>query len=701
MKRASLLNWFYSQSIRNKVLVFGVLMSTIPLLLISYFYYIQVKMDLEERISEKQELLTKNLSNEIQLEFGKTLQQIQMFAALYQFDDGKKGFYEIFQQNETIEEIVITNKSGMVTERISRYQLNLPQKEEHWFTDEMWLDFQSQDKVYGAVEFNDLGQPVIKLAIPLMKQGERYGIGVSIQLQKIIGQISSLRQDSSSYLYLLDQNGRVIAHQDYSKLWEKTVDFQESRDLLNVKTKIEGLNWTLVMEQPKGTAYQPINKMFQTGLTSVAISTLLISVISIYAGLYFTKPILLLDQGMKKLKLGIKISPIEMKQKDEMGKLAQSFNEMTKELQTKSLQLEMEKERLKVVVEGIGAGLALVTKEYAVTWMNPTLKEWIAQEDLNFPCYTIIGGHSSPCLDCPITDLSLGEGSGTKEMKLKENNGDERTFSHRVFPLNHAIEGEGEFLVVIEDITEQKEMEEKIIQTDKLSALGLMASSFAHEVNNPLTTINIYAEDLNDRLTMKDSTLDATEIHDYLEKIIGNTKRCKSITSNLLNFSRKSHWNHASVDIEGTIKDSINLVEHTVKKKGISVHVRMGSPLPTIVGDGLKLMQVFVNLINNAVDAMEDGGQLTIDAVHSESEVCITIGDTGVGIPRENFSKLFDPFYTTKPVGKGTGLGLSVCYGIIQQFGGNMQIESQPGIGTEVTIHIPIKEEKRWVQQSS
>lgn len=700
MKSRSLLSWFYSQSIRNKVLVFGVLMSTIPLLLISYFYYTQVKMDLEDRIMEKQELLTKNLSSEIKLEFGKTLQQIQMFAALYQYGDGKQGFYEIFQQNETIDEIVITNNSGGVVELVSRYQLNLPQKDENWFTDEMWDDFQTEDKVYGAVEFNDLGQPVIKLAIPLLNEGERYGIGVSIQLQKIIGRISSLRQDSSSYLYLLDQYGRVIAHQDYSRLWEKSTAY-ESKNLLSVKTNIEELNWTLVMEQPKGTAYLPINKMFQTGLIAVAVSTLLISIISIYAGLYFTKPILLLDQGMKKLKHGIKISPIELKQKDEVGKLAQSFNEMTKELQTKSLQLEMEKERLKVVVEGIGAGLALVTKEYAVTWMNPTLREWIEHQDLNLPCYTMIGGHPSPCNDCPITDLNLGEGSGNKEMKLMTKSGDERIFQHRVFSLSHAIEGEGEFLVVIEDITEQREMEEKIIQTDKLSALGLMASSFAHEVNNPLTTINVYAEDLTDRFEMKDETLDDDEIYDYLRKIIENTKRCKSITSNLLNFSRKSQWKNTSVDIEDTIENSIRLVEHTLKRKNISVQLRMDTSLPTIVGDHLKLMQVFVNLINNAVDAMEEGGYLTISAVQNRSKVKVTVGDTGIGIPREHISKLFDPFYTTKPVGKGTGLGLSVCYGIIQQFGGNVEIESEEGKGTEVTVLIPIKEEKQWVQQSS
>lgn len=700
MRLNSFFKWFYSQSIRNKVLAFGVIMSTIPLLLISYFYYTQVKSDLEQRIIEKQELLTANLSTEIKLEFNQTFQQIQMLAALSNFQEEKKGFYELLQQNESIEEVVLTDEKGIVVERVSRYQLNLPKHKEQWFSDGMWFDFQSKDRVFGEVELNELGQPIIKLAIPIMKGQEKYGIGVHIQLQKIIGQISSLRQDSSSNLYLVDQNGRVIAHQDYSKLWKDYIS-TEQKDILSVKTNIEELGWTFVMEQPKGTAFIPINKMFQTGLTAVAISTLLISLISIYAGLYFTKPILILDQGMRMLKLGKKITPIELKQEDELGKLAQSFNEMSSELHEKSLRLEMEKERLKVVVDGIGAGLALVTKEYSVTWMNPTLQQWINQRDLTFPCYTIIGGFDTPCLDCPITNLDYMDGSGNKIMKLKTTNGIERVFQHRVFPLNHTIEGEGEFLVVIEDITEQKEMEEKIIQTDKLSALGLMASSFAHEVNNPLTTINVYAEDLNDRLKMKDDSLDEEEFNDYLEKIVENTKRCKRITSNLLNFSRKSNWSMASIDIGGTVQNSISLVEHTLKGKGIQVQLKVDSPLPAITGDSLQLMQVLVNLINNAVDAMENGGILEINASKSQNGISIMVKDTGSGIPKEIMNKILDPFYTTKPVGKGTGLGLSVCYGIVQQFGGNLEIESQLGIGTSVTIHFPIEEDKQWRHQSS
>lgn len=697
MGKRSFFNWFQPLSIRHKVLIFGVAMSTIPLLLISYFYYTQVKEDLESRIIEKQELITKNLSNEIKLDFNQTFQQLQMFTTLRQLQD-KKGFYELLQQNDSVEEVVITNEHGHVTKRVSRYELNLPGEEEGWYTDELWHEFLTEERVISEVQFNPYGQPVIKLAIPFYENEERIGIGVVVQLQKMIGQISSLRQDDSSYLYLVDRNGKIIAHQDYSKLYEEGSKLAKE-DVLSVRTNIDQLNWTLVMEQPRRTADAPINKMFQIGLSAVAIGILLISLISVYAGLYFTKPIVQLDHAMKRLQLGHKTKPIQIKSNDELGKLAETFNEMTKEIQEKSLQLEMEKERLNVVVNGIGAGLALITKDYLVTWMNPILKRWLDREELSFPCYSIIGGYDEPCKDCPITCEDLIESSKNKTMKLKTVNGYERIFQHRVFPLSHSMSGEGEFLLVIEDITEQREMEEKIIQTDKLSALGLMASSFAHEVNNPLTTINVYAEDLNERFKLNDEDLSAEEIGHYLTKIVENTERCKRITNSLLNFSRKSNWHMGIVDVRETIQNSLSLVEHTLLKKKIEVELDIEAPLPEIRGDSLKLMQVMVNLIQNSIDAVEEGGKITITAQNLNDEMRLVFSDTGCGIHEQDLSKVLDPFYTTKPIGKGTGLGLSVCYGIVQQYGGNLEIESELGKGTSITITIPIKEETKWAVQ--
>ncbi|MFK9093529.1 HAMP domain-containing protein [Bacillus salipaludis] len=485
-------NLLSSQPIRIKVLVFGIIMSIIPLLLISYYYYSNVKADLENRILANQKLVLQNLSSEIELEFNQTFQQLQLAIALKQQGKQQNIFYDLLKQNESIEEIVVMDDLGYVQRKVSRYNLNLPLQNEKWFSDSFWSDFQIKNRTYGKVEFNQFGQPIMKIMIPYIEDGKQKGIGAVIQLQKIIGKISSLRQEDSSYLFLLDEDGKVIAHQDYSQLWKKHSNSAKS-DILGVQTEISGLDWTFVMEQPATIAYEPINHLFRNGLYVAAIATIIVSLISVYAGLYFTTPIIYLEKGMNYLKAGRKPAPILLNRQDELGKLAASFNEMSNKLKEKSLRLEQEKERLSVVVNGIEAGLALVTKEYQVTWMNPLLQNWIHHQNLNLPCFTLFGGKQEACEECPITCPEL-DANGNSIMKTKGVNEEERMFNHRIFPLNHAMKGEGEFLIVIEDITEQKQIEEKMIQTDKLSALGLMASSFAHEVNNPLATINVFAE---------------------------------------------------------------------------------------------------------------------------------------------------------------------------------------------------------------
>ncbi|MFK9093530.1 sensor histidine kinase [Bacillus salipaludis] len=193
-----------------------------------------------------------------------------------------------------------------------------------------------------------------------------------------------------------------------------------------------------------------------------------------------------------------------------------------------------------------------------------------------------------------------------------------------------------------------------------------------------------------DRLEQKDSELDEEEMALYLTKIKENTERCKRITGNLLNFSRKSNWTVTHIDIKDTIMNSINLVESTIKKKRITLTTNLSPELPVVFGDSLKMMQVIVNLINNAMDAMNSEGQLIISAKVEQDSVCIQVIDDGSGMPAEVLGKIFDPFYTTKPVGKGTGLGLSVCYGIIEEFGGKIQVDSEESAGTTITVQIPI-----------
>ena len=668
-------------------------MSTIPLIFMTSYYLVQVQGDMEERIGERQTLLLNNFANQINLEMEQTFQLVHMLAQISNIDEERGLLYSILKENALIEEIVVLDEAGLVSKRVSRYQLNKLEEKQSWFPPSMRQATIRNPLMLSEVQFNIYGQPVMKVALPIADEHskeQQATVGVTLQLQKLIGEISSYYLNEPGYVFMVDSFDRIIAHQDYTQLWQQEDFFvQKGEEVIRKSTDLKDLQWHLVLEQPTEDLFAPMYRLVRDSIFVALFIIALISVISIYAGLYFVHPIEILQRAMKNIKHGAEQRKINVYRKDEFGELAKSFNEMSQEISEKTDQLLQEKERLNIIVSSIGAGLAVVRSDYQVTWMNETLKGWLNTNEA-LPCYKLFNNKEEPCCDCP--GILENNGKDINEYLVKKDEkGRKKIFRHRVYPLKHSANEES--LIVIEDITEEKEMEEALIQADKLSALGLMASSFAHEVNNPLATIKVYAEDLLDRME-EEETVEADELQQYLKIIDENTDRCKKITRNLLNFSRKSEWSIQDIDVNEVVQSSIELVGHALKKKQIQLETNLKSDLPFIKGDALNLMQVFVNIMNNGIDAMEESeGTLSIETKFVErfNHVVISISDTGEGIAEENLSKVFDPFYTTKPLGKGTGLGLSVCYGLLEQLGGTISINSEIGKGTTFEIKIPTK----------
>ncbi len=239
-------------------------------------------------------------------------------------------------------------------------------------------------------------------------------------------------------------------------------------------------------------------------------------------------------------------------------------------------------------------------------------------------------------------------------------------------------------LVAIEDVTERIHLEEQLQQTDKLSSIGLLAAGVAHEVNTPLTGISSYSQMLMQQIP------DTDPRHQLLEKIYRQTSRASSIVNNLLNFSRVSDARLTSVDLNRVLDDTIQLLEAQLRNTEIEVVRNYDPSLPPTPGNAAKLQQVFMNLILNARDAMTLGGRLEICTGVNDGSIIITFRDTGSGIEPEHLAKIYDPFFTTKQIGKGTGLGLAVSYGIIQDHGGHIAVESKPGEGTIFQITLPL-----------
>ena len=238
-------------------------------------------------------------------------------------------------------------------------------------------------------------------------------------------------------------------------------------------------------------------------------------------------------------------------------------------------------------------------------------------------------------------------------------------------------------LVLLDDITQRVRLEEQLIQTEKLTSLGLLAAGVAHEVNTPLAVISNYIQMLAKQLPGEDPR------HKLIEKIIQQTFRASEIVNNLLNFSRTGAGEFTEVDLNAVVEETLSLVAHPFRSARVNVIKSLQRELPPVLGSTNRLQQVFLNLFMNARDAMPSGGMLEVRTAANNGYVEVEITDTGTGIPPEHLHRIFDPFFTTKLSGRGTGLGLSVSYGIIKEHAGKIDVRSTPGQGTSFRLEFP------------
>ena len=233
-----------------------------------------------------------------------------------------------------------------------------------------------------------------------------------------------------------------------------------------------------------------------------------------------------------------------------------------------------------------------------------------------------------------------------------------------------------------------KESQEQLVQAEKLSSLGQLAASVAHEVNNPLAGILAYTQLLIRKIAADDIHRDVAL--NYLTKIERETTHGSKLIRNMLDFSRQSPLALNEVNLNEIVNRAFDLVAHSAESHNIQVIKKLSPSLPKLMADFNQLQQVFTNIILNAIQAMPQGGRLTIQTSASDNQVKVEVKDTGCGISPENIRKLFTPFYTTKEEVKGVGLGLAVAYGIIKSHHGTIEVQSKEGKGTIFTIKLPL-----------
>jgi PAS domain S-box-containing protein len=337
--------------------------------------------------------------------------------------------------------------------------------------------------------------------------------------------------------------------------------------------------------------------------------------------------------------------------------------------------------------------LAIVGKDYKIRKANKAMAQLSGQEVKSIigkPCHEVFANRKSPCPGCSMLEAVKKSSSMIYELGSVRNDRFYEVTSQPLFDSNGKLDG---VVQIYRDRTNAKRMQEQLSQQDKLASIGLLAGGVAHEINNPLGGILIFSQ-----MLLREMSKESPHYADVVE-IEAATQRCKAIVESLLDFARQRPTSKTKANEVNTI-DAIKTALR-FGKVGLhgSAHVEMHEDFDSdtehlLHGDRNKLVQLFLNLIQNAIQAMPDGGTLTmrskVNTVKNQRLGIYEVEDTGVGIAPENLKKVFDPFFTTKDPGEGTGLGLALCYGIVQELGGTMRVESKVNVGTRFFVELPL-----------
>ncbi|MBL7176526.1 MAG: PAS domain-containing protein [Desulfobacteraceae bacterium] len=304
---------------------------------------------------------------------------------------------------------------------------------------------------------------------------------------------------------------------------------------------------------------------------------------------------------------------------------------------------------------------------------------------LNIPCH-----HANSQCPCPLEDtVSTGEASQAEHVH-HDHEGKTLYFEIITYPLRDSSGRVTRCIHLSRDITLRKNLENRYhqlaLQTEKMSGLGRMAAGIAHEINNPMAGILLYSTNMMKKVP------EEGPLKEGLEIIIHETLRCRTIIQDLLEFSREREPKKISANINDIIEKGLRILDNEFRLHHISVEKHLSREIPDNLVDVNQMEQVFVNLLLNAIEATQGKGRITVRSHMDPDQKLgrVEISDTGCGIPAENISKIFEPFFSTKA--KGTGLGLAVSYGIVRSHQGDIKVSSQPGQGTCFTIEIPLSE---------
>ncbi|UCD58736.1 MAG: PAS domain S-box protein, partial [Candidatus Hydrogenedentota bacterium] len=353
-------------------------------------------------------------------------------------------------------------------------------------------------------------------------------------------------------------------------------------------------------------------------------------------------------------------------------------------------QLEVDKDFIDQLIENANAMIAVVNEEGKLIVFNRRFEEvtgFRKEEALGKdPMDVYVPEESREIVYRSVREIRQGNPVLELEVPIVSNEGKPLivTWSGAAVKLPSGQDG---IVVVGQDVTEQKRMHEELVQSKKLTSIGELVSGVAHELNNPLTVVMGYSQLLTTEQKL------SKKHREMGQKILEAATRSKRIVENLLAFARKRKLEKHEVDVNEIMENTLSLREHNLTVNNVRIIRKYDEKLPPTYADGHQLQQVFLNLINNAFDAMHDAhqrGTLEVKTYKSNGRIMVEVIDDGPGIPASMQDKIFDPFFTTKEVGKGTGLGMSLSYGIIKEHGGRIYLDKTYHRGARFIIELPM-----------
>lgn len=706
------------RTLRIKLLCFFLLTTCIPLLFIGYISYQSQKQELTKSIEQSLLTSSSEIANNIENMLVERISDVQHLATNPVLQNPNSTSAEIQDQFQhflnvyTIySDTIFVNSDGITEVSFIDKVVGTNLSDRAWFKASLLGDIYLSDIYMSPV----IDEPVLVMSAPVFSnEGEVIGVISPLfdlnNLWKTFNQFSEQEHmiGLSGYAFLINKNGVVIAHPDYEKILNENhleqnnlhaqevlqqsskqkVHYNKERDVVlsySQINKINGFNedWFVVISVSKSALFSPLKQLLTNYLIIIGI-VLMITTIAIFKlSTYIVSPVESLVAATSNFAIGKPMTPLLNDTYEEINRLNDTFLSMTKKL----IDRERGHKKSTLILETTENGVIAINKKtLKITTFNRTCENLFQLCKTDVVNFTINEISTKSSLLEPFISAVFDKVNGAKTKKF-EHQFQVRDKKHYFFisvsslPSIDNAGNDEEMLVVINDLTEKKQMEEELFRTEKLKVAGEMAATVAHEIRNPLAIIKGFIQLFQKEDRSKEN---------YYDIIVKEIERVNQFMTDLLNVAKPPSTGECKeINVVSLLDDILLLQKSQLAQRGIKLEKQF-QILPNLFIEPGKLQQVVINIIQNAIEAMAEGGTLTVHTKHKldDHKISIMIKDTGCGMDDETIKKLGTPFYTTKET--GTGLGLATSYQIIDKMNGSISVTSEYNCGTQFTILLPI-----------